>query len=163
MELTGSKFEGELQNGRMEGHARFTFPEGSSVFEGEMKDGMFHGDGTLHFPDGGKYVAKWDHGRVVEGRYIFKDGLVWERAGWDYCLGDDRRFYSERVGGIRPAGESLQTNTGVLPPIPQGCFDTGAGYYDPNSSFLYSYTGVQQRKPEKDEIDWITKHCRIQR
>jgi len=65
---------------RFEGKGKFIFPGGTSYYVGEMKDGMsvaafrtqdmpcyrFHGEGTIFFPDQGKYVAKWDNGRVVE-------------------------------------------------------------------------------------------------
>lgn len=34
----------------------------------------------------------------------FADGLQYQETDWDYCDGYDRRFYSERCNGLRPAG-----------------------------------------------------------
>lgn len=39
-----------------------------------------------------------------QGVYTFADGLQYEEAEWDYCIDNDRRFYSERCNGLRPAG-----------------------------------------------------------
>lgn len=39
-----------------------------------------------------------------QGSYTFADGLQYEEAEWDYCIDNDRRFYSERCNGLRPAG-----------------------------------------------------------
>lgn len=39
-----------------------------------------------------------------QGSYTFADGLQYEETDWDYCIDDDRRFYSERCNGLRPAG-----------------------------------------------------------
>ena len=40
----------------------------------------------------------------LQGVYTFHDGLVYNEGDWDYCDEDDRRFYSERIGGVQPAG-----------------------------------------------------------
>jgi hypothetical protein len=37
------------------------------VYEGNFDKGEFHGDGTLIYPSGGRYVAKWDKGKLIEG------------------------------------------------------------------------------------------------
>ena len=39
----------------------------------------------------------------------------------------DRRFWSEYADGIKPAGETNRTDTGVKPNLPKGCFDVGNG------------------------------------
>lgn len=39
-----------------------------------------------------------------QGSYTFADGLQYEEVDWDYCIDNDRRFYSERCNGLRPAG-----------------------------------------------------------
>ena len=43
---------------------------------------------------------------AVQGVYTFHDSLKFSEGDWTYCDEDDRRFYTERVGGIQPAGES---------------------------------------------------------
>ncbi|TPX58436.1 hypothetical protein PhCBS80983_g03155, partial [Powellomyces hirtus] len=95
MAFAGSPFEAEIVNDRIEGHGKYTFPDGN-VYIGEFKDGHFHGTGTIHFMNGGKYNAKWEFGKAVEGTYTFKDGLEYKSDEWDYCTDVDRRFYSER-------------------------------------------------------------------
>ncbi|KAK2951960.1 putative radial spoke head 1 [Blattamonas nauphoetae] len=164
MNLTGSTFEGEPHRGvvKMEGQGKFTFPNGD-VYDGNFEDGMFHGNGTLYISEKGKFVGRWDRGRVIDGEYFFADGLKAEMDDWDYCSQKDRRFYSERQNGLQPAGQSLHTNTGVIPSIPQGCYDTGASYYDPSTGNLHNYSGVFLRKASQDEADWIVLHCRVQR
>ena len=48
---------------------------------------------------------------------------------WTYCRGDgDRRFYSELVEGLRPAGDSQLSNTHPPPIIPAGSYDVGDGF-----------------------------------
>ena len=42
----------------------------------------------------------------MQGEYTFGDGLTMSEGDWDYCDEDDRRFYTERLEGINPAGES---------------------------------------------------------
>ena len=45
------------------------------------------------------------HGSCVfQGKYTFSDGLEYEEDNWDFCDGYDRRFYTERCNGLRPAG-----------------------------------------------------------
>ena len=100
---------------------------------------------------------------LFKGEYFFNDGLKAELDDWDYCTEADRRFFSERQDGIEPAGESKHTNSGILPSIPQGCFDTGTSYFDPSTGNLHNYSGVILRKASKAEADWIALHCRIQR
>lgn len=42
-----------------------------------------------------------------KGSFTFADGLQYQEKDWDYCNGFDRRFYSERCNGLRPAGWNL--------------------------------------------------------
>lgn len=104
--LSTSLYEGERKNGRMEGHGKCTFPSGT-VYTGQFLDGEFHGEGVLAYTGGcGKYLATWNRGKVVTGRYVFADGLEYTapaEGDWAYCRSDgDRRFYSELVNGLRP-------------------------------------------------------------
>ena len=96
-------YEGEMKNGRMEGHGTYIFPSGSK-YTGQFKDGEFHGEGTLEYPGCGKFKATWVHGKVAKdsegrqkGRYVFADGLEYTSPAdgeWSYCRPDgDRRFF----------------------------------------------------------------------
>ena len=80
------------------------------VYEGDFNKGEFHGEGTLIFPNGGRYVAKWERGKMIEGKY-FLDNLEYKKEDWDYCTLKDRRFYTEiKLNEMRPEGKTLLTN-----------------------------------------------------
>ena len=65
-----------------------------NVFESDWKNGLSIGPGA------------------ARGELTFPDGLVYGEKDWDYCSPDDRRFYSERVNGLQPAGRSQLTDKG---------------------------------------------------
>ncbi|XP_061656827.1 MORN repeat-containing protein 5 isoform X2 [Syngnathoides biaculeatus] len=145
MELTGSSYKGPTLNARMEGEGEYTFPS-ETKYIGEMKDGMFHGGGVLHFPNGSKYEATWENGIATQGSFTFADGLPYKEKDWDYCDGHDRRFYTERCNGLRPAGESQLTDLHPPRVIPEGCYDCGDGFYDPATRIITSYAGAFLRR-----------------
>ena len=41
---------------------------------------------------------------MISGDYYFADDLHYEFENWDYCTGNDRRFYPERLDIIKPSG-----------------------------------------------------------
>lgn len=66
---------------------------------------------------GGQYRGVWEHGRQVEGHYVFQDGLVYGSSGtedmsayaqrkrgtlWTYCHGSDRRLWEEYLQNVAP-------------------------------------------------------------
>eukprot|EP00729_Bicosta_minor_P003068 gene3068-30004_t len=164
MEYTGSSYVGDHVNGRMEGKGTYIFPNGTR-YEGEMNDGELHGKGTLYFPTGGAYSATWKHGKAIgpqpsRGEYSFKDGLRYDEGDWSYCDEDDRRFYSERLNGVQPAGLSQLVDKGLPKKIPIGTFDVGDGYYNPDTNEVLSYDGRQLRMPDETEAARITATCR---
>ena len=117
--------------------------------------------GTVHFP-GGSYVATWEDGKAVDGEYVFDDGLkfVNPASEWKYCIGEDRRFHSEALEGILPAGETQLLNKRPSPAIPEGCYDAGDGYYDPKRGEIFAYdSGLVLRRARADEVAWITRKC----
>ena len=61
--------------------------EGShGKYDGEFVNGLFDGEGTLYMPDGsGRYEGTWEKGKLVDGKFIFKDDLVYEEEKWGYC------------------------------------------------------------------------------
>eukprot|EP00274_Cyanoptyche_gloeocystis_P001474 CAMPEP_0196660642 /NCGR_PEP_ID=MMETSP1086-20130531/40768_1 /TAXON_ID=77921 /ORGANISM="Cyanoptyche gloeocystis , Strain SAG4.97" /LENGTH=153 /DNA_ID=CAMNT_0041995161 /DNA_START=74 /DNA_END=532 /DNA_ORIENTATION=- len=153
MEYSGSRYEGDYCNGRIEGSGKYTFPDGN-YYVGELKDGMFHGNGILYFPGFGKYTASWANGLAVEGVYTFADGLEYQDQKWQYCSPTDRRFYSEICNGLKPAGESQACDSEKAPDIPQGCYDVGDGYFNPDKGKIYSYQHKYIRMPSSDEVQW---------
>ena len=62
----------------------------------------------MYFTNGGQVEGEWEKGQAVDqekgSRYQFKDGLEYSEDKWEYCDLPDRRFYSERCNGIKPAG-----------------------------------------------------------
>ena len=111
MKYVESSYDGALVNGRMEGKENYTSPT-DTRYEGDMLDGMFHG-------------------KVISGKYVLVDGLEFDEENWTYYDGYDQRFYTEIRDGLKPEGRSQLTNR--IPPrvIPEGCYDTGDGFYDP--------------------------------
>ncbi|CAK0905166.1 unnamed protein product [Prorocentrum cordatum] len=131
---SGTEYAGPEKNEWFEGEGRFKFPNGV-VYEGEFRKGEFHGEGALVYPNGGRYQARWERGYAVEGKYLFKDELLYEDPdkNWQYVSQGDRRFYTEVRQGLNPAGKTLLTNEAAPPPIPKGTYDYGSGYFDPKS------------------------------
>lgn len=60
--------------------------------------GLTHSNVCLKNEDG--FIIVLPH----QGSLTFADGLQYQEKDWDYCDGYDRRFYSERCNGLRPAG-----------------------------------------------------------
>lgn len=152
--------DGPTTNLWLEGNGTYTYPNGV-VYKGQFHKGEFHGDGSLIYPNGGKYKAKWQRGYAIEGGYIFSDGLEYKDTNWKYVSASDRRFYSEVIDGLRPAGKTLLTND-PIPEIPPGTYDTGHGYYDPEKNQIKSYDGTEVvAVPGELEEQWIVDHCRM--
>jgi len=162
MDYTGSQYDGETVNGRIEGKGKYFFPSGTT-YVGQFKDGEFHGEGMLVFPDCGKFTGVWDHGVVVKGEYAFKDGLLYEtpHEDWDYCNGVDRRFFKERVEGLRPAGDEQITNEHPPRKIPPGAYDICRGYFVPDEGMVYNYDGQRIGPPLAEDEAWILSKCRV--
>mmetsp|Transcript_52548 Transcript_52548/g.94304 ORF Transcript_52548/g.94304 Transcript_52548/m.94304 type:complete len:181 (+) Transcript_52548:75-617(+) len=158
---SGTSYKGDGKNEWYDGEGKFTFPNGV-VYEGQFKKGEFHGEGALVYPNGGRYQATWERGYAVEGKYLFNDGLLYEDKNWHYMSQGDRRFYTEVLEGLKPAGETLLTNEKVPPAIPKGTYDYGAGYYDPATEQIMSYDGkeVLGYVAAEQEEKWILDHCR---
>mmetsp|Transcript_62056 Transcript_62056/g.134658 ORF Transcript_62056/g.134658 Transcript_62056/m.134658 type:complete len:357 (-) Transcript_62056:139-1209(-) len=157
---SGTAYEGPEKNEWFEGKGTFRFPNGV-VYEGEFRKGEFHGDGALVYPNGGRFLAQWDRGYAVEGRYEFNDGLLYEDRNWQYVSQGDRRFYTEVLHGLQPAGQTLLTNEPEPPKIPKGTFDTGNGFYDTTQGMILSYDGKDVLDyPGEVEERWIKEHCR---
>ena len=162
---TGSQYVGDIKNRRMEGKGEYQFPTGTK-YVGDLKDGMFHGHGVLYFPNGGQFEAEWINGIAAGsgsgGQYTFQDGLKYAESRWEYCNGQDRRFYSEICHGIKPAGQTQLTNTEPYSEMPLGWYDCGDGLYNPENRVVYTYGMKFLRNADIDEHDWIVRMCRKQ-
>uniref|UniRef100_A0A8C4K2G6 MORN repeat containing 5 n=1 Tax=Dromaius novaehollandiae TaxID=8790 RepID=A0A8C4K2G6_DRONO len=76
---------------------------------------------------------------VLQGQYTFADGLEYRDTRWRYCDGYDRRFYTEICSGLKPAGISQLTNLDPPRKIPEGCYDCGDGFYNPQTRVIIDY------------------------
>ena len=100
----------------------------------------------------GRYVAKWDKGKLIEGNYLFYDNLEFKDQEWNYCTIQNRAFYTENIKGLRPDGKTLITNDIKGPKqIPEGTYDIGDGYYDPTKRVICEYDGSFKRDLDQDE------------
>lgn len=179
---SGSSYTGPVANGWEEGIGSHKFPNGV-VYEGNFKKGEFDGEGTLIYPNGvsdlpviskGRYVAKWDRGKLIEGKYFFFDDLEYiakdkqpeckaaKVAKWDYCTDKNRQFYTEiSKGTLRPDGLTLLSNDiKGLRSIPEGTYDIGDGYYDPVKRVICEYDSNFKRDLNEGEEQWIVEKCR---
>lgn len=158
---TGSKYDGRTKDRRMHGVGTYIFPTGS-LYEGEFRDGEFHGTGTLTFAHGGKFVGEWRKGLAVEGRYVFADGLAMDDTRDPYCLpGQDRRFQTERLYGLKAAGRCQLTNADPALEIPEGFYDHGKGFYDPDLKHVVDYKDMKfLQTTGPDAQKWVKNCCR---
>ncbi|RTG82779.1 uncharacterized protein DC041_0012404, partial [Schistosoma bovis] len=123
------------------------------------------------------------------GEIIFSDGLKYTE-GAHYVDEFDRRFYTEICSGIKPAGKTLGVikffeygwewlcfipviNTFLYfagrsqivdkeprTQIPDGCYDTGDGFYNPLTRVVTDHNGCFLRNADHEEHTWIVAKCR---
>jgi hypothetical protein len=106
-------------------------------------------------------VAKWDRGKLIEGKYYFYDDLEFKTKEWGYSTNKDRQFYTEVLQGLRPDGKTLITNDIDGPTkIPAGTYDVGDGYFDPIKRMICKYDGTFMRELGPGEEEWIHNKCR---
>ena len=121
-------------------------------------------------------MAKWDRGKLIEGKYFFFDNLEYidsnkvpeskerrkEFEGWEYCTDKDRQFYTEiSKGTLRPDGLTLLSNDiKGLRSIPEGTYDIGDGYFDPVKRVICEYDSNFKRDLNEGEEQWIIEKCR---
>ena len=111
----------------------------------------------LIYPNGGKFSGEWDKGKLIEnsGKYEFADELKFEDPNkWDFCIYIDRRFYHEQIHGVDNP-EIDKYDSKLNRPIPEGCYDTGDGYYSPDKGTIFTYDNVHLREPNEEEEEWI--------
>ncbi|KAK5650947.1 hypothetical protein RI129_001976 [Pyrocoelia pectoralis] len=136
---------------------------------------MYHDEGRVTYPMGHTLRGTWFHGKLTGYKFNFPDSLTYEE-NWKYCKMPDRRlvnvscfeltigfrFFTCIQEGLRPAGRSLLTNDECPRRIPDGCYDTGDGYYNPKTKCVMSVIkpGRILRIPTKSEETWIMENCR---
>ncbi|XP_039754937.1 MORN repeat-containing protein 5-like [Pararge aegeria] len=158
---TGSQYEGTWDLLGMSGFGVYKFPN-DVIYEGEFDDGMFHGRGDLIYPSGVVLRGTWKKGKMTERKLVFADGLEYDEVDWKYCKKPDRRFTIEYEKGLQPAGKSFMTAEQPTRPIPPGFYDSGDGFYDPETKAVYKVDDLSAivRSPSVREQKWIIENCR---
>jgi hypothetical protein len=162
-ELAGS-YTGDYLHGRFHGKGVYVL-KNNVKYEGNFNDGEFNGEGTL-FVNKGCYKGIWKNGKLIEGGFIFEDGLEYSKINennWNYCSKKDPRFYGEIKDGLGLTDPlkypSANTNVDKLP---KGAYDVIDGYFVSKTHTIYSYeTNEQLRVPDEAEIEWIKANCRV--
>ncbi|XP_041979938.1 MORN repeat-containing protein 5-like isoform X2 [Aricia agestis] len=157
---TGSTYCGTWDVLGMSGDVKYTFPNGA-IYQGQFEDGMFHGEGILKYPSGIKLRTKWKRGELVEKTLVYSDGSEYKPDS-SYCVLPDRRFTIELDNGLQPAGKSYLTAEQPTREIPLGYYDTGDGFYNPNSKMIHKSDNIYGilRAPSEYEQKWIVENCR---
>ncbi|CAL6045833.1 Dynein-like_protein [Hexamita inflata] len=101
-------YTGDKQNNEPHGTGIMRFESGCT-YRGGFKCGQFDGDGELEFPEG-KLIGKWDNGRQLEYRIIFRDELEFQEGKWDYITPSDRRYYNEITNRVPVAASREKPN-----------------------------------------------------
>jgi len=57
----GSRYEGELYHGCLQGYGTFKWPDGS-FYRGEWKNNLPHGRGVFKWADGNQFEGEWEEG-----------------------------------------------------------------------------------------------------
>nr|VZH90228.1 unnamed protein product [Spirometra erinaceieuropaei] len=117
-----------------------------SSYVGDYKNKRMEGKGTYKLPTGAQYEGEMKDGMFHgEGVLYFTDG--------------SKRFYTEILNGLQPAGRTNLTN-GPTRKIPPHCYDTGDGFYDPKHRIVFDYEMSFLRNADNEEHEWIIKNCR---
>lgn len=136
---------------RYHGKGVFKYDNGVT-YEGGFQKGQFHGEGVLIYPNGGRFKGNWDNGKQIDGNFEFTDGLKYEEpAKWDFCTYKDRRFYHEIIHDIKNP-DIEKYNEKLFKVIPEGTYDTGDGFYDPEKGTIFNYENQFLRIPNEEEV-----------
>lgn len=75
------RFEGEMHQGKINGHGRIAFSNGNT-YKGEFKDDDFNGQGTYVFANGNRYEGEWRAGSSSgQGVFAWTNGDRY-RGAW---------------------------------------------------------------------------------
>lgn len=171
---TGTKFIGLTSGYKndlgMQKQGTYIFPDGMR-YKGSFRNNLFHGAGIFELPDPYNIVFKVNHnmGVLKEIRQMmFDDNLQVEFTleddgmsfdNWNYCTGNDRRFHTERIDGLKAVGSAKPKQRPLQPNI----FDLGFGLFNEYGFLLdipkymggptHAYIGCRETRR------WIRENC----
>ncbi|CAG9855970.1 unnamed protein product [Phyllotreta striolata] len=145
---TGSNFFGSVDKLGFAGYGTYKYPHGV-VYKGNFLDGEFHGTGVLIYPKGQRLEGTWRHGKLVESVFITGDNcnIVFKEDFLQFPV----RVHEDEVDENMTV---LCTEKQLSQPkheIPEGCYDTIDGYFDPYTFVIYSYDGKLKRVATNQE------------
>lgn len=162
---TGSSFEGfQDDNGNM-ANGTYKYKDGT-CYEGSFKNGLFHGYGTVTLHSSRFMMeAHFENGsctEVIDMR--FKDGLPFKFENWEAFTDDDRRYWMENQYGLSGVGDHFSATAKSQRVLPNDCYDTEEGAFDPHSGYIWSFKNHELVKKlrfvEDEERKWIVENCR---
>ncbi len=96
----GSKYVGEIFNGKPDGEGKYVHPKGFS-YKGQWEDGKYSGYGKCTFPDGSIYTGQWKNNKFHgQGKYVGSSGEKYE-GEWKDGLIHGQGRYTGADGYIR--------------------------------------------------------------
>lgn len=164
------KYVGEFSRGMFHGEGTLFVPGGS--YPGRWERGKFV-HGTFMFEDGLSYKKvgqkTWEYCSKSDPRCVFffhfllssLTKSVCPSVWLSICL-SVFRFYSEIKSGIPKSKANYPTsNPELWSHVPEGCYDTGDGYFHPKKMSIFDYrTSEELRVIDAEERDWIINNCR---
>ena len=136
-----SSYKGDMVEDFFHGKGTYTFEDGTK-YEGEFYKGHFHGKGKIIYENGNWVDGEWENGILKNKKLFFSDGLEYNEDNWDYCIGNDRRFYHERLTEIKPLDQTLFSND------PNGLKEIMPGHY----GYLTRHTKWGFRPIKKSQV-----------
>jgi len=125
----GSRYEGEMKDGKREGEGALVRPDGTK-YEGQWQNNVPEGFGTITWPDGRQFKGYWKKGkRHGEGVEISSDGKELEGRWEEGVFKEEKsaptpdQFEEKKVPPKRqPVGKKSDLNTESLQEQGKGFF-----------------------------------------
>ena len=71
----GSYYEGDFDNGEINGFGFRFFASTGNSYSGEFHAGEIHGQGVMHYADGSTYEGEWENWKLNgKGTFIYASG-----------------------------------------------------------------------------------------
>jgi len=104
----GGNYLGYSSDGKRSGDGTFTYANGDT-YVGQWQAGKKHGSGSYSYAkDGTKLIGEWDSGKILAGRWVFPNGVVYSgRFRYNKPFGEGAWVFPN---GNQVTGEFVQKN-----------------------------------------------------